>query len=163
MVAASLGVWALAGHRFSVNKPTGRKIAETGLRTALHIAHTPPGRVIVFAARRRVWSEKEASWAGVGSQPRKAGLVIHLAARSPHGLCDAEDARSLPGKPSDFLRHGPQVLSWPLRTRHPLPSSARYSKRLGDEKRLRGEGSCGVKIEGVLRRVLPVPPPTHPS
>ena len=56
----------------------------------------------------------------------------------------------------------PQVLSWPLRTRHPLPSSARYSKRLGDEKRLRGEGSCGVKIKGVFRRVLPVPP-THPS
>ena len=28
-----------------------------------------------------------------------------------------------------------QVLCWPLRTRGPLPSSARHSRRLGDEKR----------------------------
>ena len=148
----------MAGHRFSLNNQSGRKIAETGLRTAPHIAHTPPGRVVVFTARRRVWSGKKRlrGQGRVANPGRRVWLSTWQ--RDPPMDCVMPKMLDL-YRASPRISSGtvPLVLSWPSRIRGPLPSFARFSRRLGDKKRVRGGGSCGVETRGVFRGVRPVP------
>ena len=153
------GVWALAGHRFSILKAT--RPGDCGNRSPHGLANRPhstrSGRGRATARARRV--SKEASWAGRVAIP---GSRVWFPTRQHDPPMDCVMPKTLDlYQVSPRISSGmvPQVLCWPMRTRGPLPSSARHSRRLGDEKRRRGGGSCGVKMKGVFRRVRPVPAP----